>query len=245
MRPLLQDGAAALAELARGKVLLAFDFDGTLAPIVDEPHEARMSERTRGLLERLCRHYPCIVVSGRAQADVLKRVRGLGVLEAIGNHGLEPWANGDEYARKVQSWGRVLSDALASASGITIEDKVYSLAIHYRAAPDEQAATSAILAAASRLEPLRIIPGHQVINLIPSGAPNKGIALQAAQARLGCETALYVGDDETDEDVFALQAPGRLVGVRVGRSQHSLAGFFLEDQAEIDALLERLLSLRP
>ena len=54
-----------------------------------------------------------------------------------------------------------------------------------------------------------------------------------------------MGDDETDEDVFALDQPGRLLTIRVGRKRQSLASYFLRNQAEIDRLLETLLGDAP
>ena len=63
---------------------------------------------------------------------------------------------------------------------------------------------------------------------------------QLAQA----DSALYVGDDVTDEDIFALVEPGRLLTVRVGLSSSSAAGFYLRRQEEIDILLARLIDLR-
>jgi len=58
------------------------------------------------------------------------------------------------------------------------------------------------------------------------------------------DVALYVGDDETDEDVFNLEEPGQLLGIRVGKSMRSRASYFLTSQGEVDTLLELLISLR-
>jgi trehalose 6-phosphate phosphatase len=62
---------------------------------------------------------------------------------------------------------------------------------------------------------------------------------------IGADTALYVGDDVTDEDVFSLDEPGRLLGIRVGRSKATQAAYCIPSQASIDVLIERLVSLRP
>ena len=233
-----------LAQFASSDVLLAFDFDGTLAPIVADPAAARMRARTRELLVRVCRAYPAIVISGRAAADVRDRLRGVGMLEVIGNHGLEPWLRSEVFASKVKSWMPVLQRRLAACKGVVIEDKAFSVAIHFRKSREKRLAREAILAAARELEPLRVIGGHQVVNLLPDGAPHKGIALGHARDRLGCDTAIYFGDDETDEDVFAQDEPGRLLSVRIGQKMTSRAAFFLESQAQIDELLWRLLMLR-
>jgi trehalose 6-phosphate phosphatase len=245
MRHLFDEaGQAALQALMRGRPLLAFDFDGTLAPIVANPDEAKLRPRTKELLVRLCRLYPAVIISGRAAADVRERVKSVGFLEVIGNHGLEPWRRSDDFAKKVRTWLPLLYKRLAAHKGIVIEDKGFSIAVHYRKSREKRLAKDAIYAAAGALMPLRVVGGHQVVNLLPDGAPHKGIALGAVRDRLGCDTSLYVGDDETDEDVFARDEPGRLLTVRVGQKSGTRAAFFIENQAEIDDLLWQLLLLR-
>ncbi len=236
--------APVLSQIAWSNVLLAFDYDGTLAPIVDDPEQARMRPLTRDLLVQVARAYPCVVISGRSQVDALRRLRGIGVFEVVGNHGLEPWRRQEPFAERVQSWMPRLRRRLAFLSGVTIEDKVFSLAIHYRRSPRKKAARAAIWRAVAGLDDVRVIGGKMVVNLIPRGAPHKGIALEMARQSTGCDTALYVGDDQTDEDVFALDDPGRLLTIRVGQKVTSRASFFIRNQDAIDELLRRLLDLR-
>ena len=97
---------------------------------------------------------------------------------------------------------------------------------------------------AKNLEDIRMIGGIEVVNLVPADAPHKGIALERERARLRCDTAIYVGDDVTDEDVFALDQPGRLLTIRVGRRLTWRADFFIQAQALIDQLLKTLIGLR-
>jgi trehalose 6-phosphate phosphatase len=233
-----------LRQLAWSNMLLALDYDGTLAPIVADPDKARMRDDTRGLLERIARAYPCIVISGRSQEDVLRRVRGTGVFEVIGNHGLEPWRRTDSFASQVHGWIPLLRARLDGMEGVVIEDKSFSVALHYRRAASRKRALAAIARAAGELDGVRVIGGKCVVNLIPRGAPHKGTALEIAREHLRCDVAMYVGDDETDEDVFALDDPGRLLTVRVGADVTSRAAFFLKNQACVDVLLERMLELR-
>ncbi|MBK7861803.1 MAG: trehalose-phosphatase [Archangiaceae bacterium] len=233
-----------VSQFASSNLLVALDFDGTLAPIVTEPSAAKMRPRTRELLVRVCRLYPTIIISGRAVSDVRQRVRGVGLLEVIGNHGIEPWRRAEDFSGVVRSWVPTLYERLRAHKGVMIEDKAFSIAVHYRQSRQKRLARAAILKAARELEPLRIIGGHQVVNLLPFDAPHKGIALAAARDRLGCDTALYVGDDETDEDVFARDEPGRLLTVRVGHKAGSRASYFLEHQTSIDDLLSHLVQLR-
>jgi trehalose 6-phosphate phosphatase len=233
-----------LALLAWSRVLLAFDFDGTLAPLVDDPRKARIAPAVARAFAALSRSYPCAAISGRPQADLARRMAGLGATLVIGHHGLEPSRRAQPFAARVQEWVPLLRGHLAGAKGIVLEDKTFSLAVHYRKAPSKKRARAAIQAAVSTLQGLRVIPGKHVVNLIPDGAPHKGIALEAALKRLRCDTALYVGDDETDEDVFALDDPGRILTVRVGRKRTSGASFFIANQAAMPRLLQVLIDLR-
>lgn len=233
-----------LAQFAWSNSLLAFDFDGTLAPIVGDPAGAHMRQRTRELLSQLSRLAPVVVISGRARADARERVEGLGVVEVIGSHGVEPGHSSARYRAEVRRWLPVLEQAIAPLKGVAIEDKTYSLAIHYRRSRAKREARAAILGAVAGLGDVRIVGGKQVINVLPNGAPHKGIALLNERNRLGCDTAIYVGDDETDEDVFALDQPGRLLAIRVGDKRASAASYCIRDQRAIDRLLEALITLR-
>jgi trehalose 6-phosphate phosphatase len=232
-----------LERFARSRMLLALDFDGTLAPIVADPERAAMRLSTRRLLRQVAGRYPCVVISGRARADILRRVRGLGMLEVIGNHGGEP-REATPAVPEVRRWISLLEGHLAALPGVKIEDKGLSLAVHYRRSRQKRAARARILAAAAALHDARRLRGKQALNLLPLGAPHKGQALERVMARLELEAAVFVGDDETDEDAFALGRSGRLLGIRVGRRAGSAADLYVRTQAEIDVLLRRLLELR-
>jgi trehalose 6-phosphate phosphatase len=91
MRPLLSpENVDVLAQFACSRVLLAFDFDGTLAPIVHDRDGATMRTETADSFESLCKLYPCAVISGRSKDDVSSRLGAAAVKYVIGNHGLEP-----------------------------------------------------------------------------------------------------------------------------------------------------------
>lgn len=232
-----------LDQFAWSNVLLAFDYDGTLAPIVDDPERAFMRPRTRALLEEAAVRYPTIVISGRAQADALSRLRGVRLHQVVGNHGLEPWNGTAVLQRQVKTWSALLRADLAGMKGVHLEDKTFSLAVHYRQSREKKKARAAIAHAVARLGPVRVVGGKQVVNVLPEGAPHKGVALERERVRLGCDTALYVGDDETDEDVFALEQPG-LLTIRVGARNTSAATYFVPRQAAIDQLLTALIERR-
>jgi trehalose 6-phosphate phosphatase len=86
--------------------------------------------------------------------------------------------------------------------------------------------------------------GKLVLNILPARASDKGKALLAMQRRLKLPYAIYVGDDVTDEDVFALGRPRRLLGIVVGDGEGSKASFRLPRQREIDRLLEAILKVK-
>jgi trehalose 6-phosphate phosphatase len=234
-----------LRRFASSRVLLAFDFDGTLAPIVAEPDRAAMRPATRQLLARAASRYPCVVITGRARADALRRLGGVGVTEVIGNHGIEAWQAPARGLLAVQRWRPALLRHLAAVPGIVIEDKTFSVTVHYRRARDKKRARAAILRAASSLTGARMVPGKLVMNLLPSGSPDKGTALRKARTHCGCDAAVFVGDDTTDEDVFALLPADWLLTIRVGRRRGSLASFYIRDQRAIDDLLRALLDAEP
>lgn len=234
-----------LAQLAWARVLLAFDFDGTLAPIVEDRSAAVMRPRTSQLVSRVCTLYPCAVISGRSRSDVAERLGGARVKYVVGNHGMEPSPGQRRFEREAASARALLVAALRAWPGVDVEDKRFSLAVHYRRSRRKREARAAILAAVAALPtPMRVVLGKMVVNVVPARAPDKGDALLDLRARAKADTALYVGDDVTDEDVFELDQPGRLLTIRVGKSRSSAAAYFVRDQREVDTLLARLVALR-
>lgn len=222
-------------------VLLAFDYDGVLAPLVKEPSGAHMRPRTRELLAELARRYPVAVVSGRAWKDVAAFVDGL-VPTIVGNHGFElghPTQVPASVLRRVRTWRRRLERELEGVAGVHFEDKRSTLAVHYGLSRAWRRAERAVYEAANQLEGTRLIPGKKVLNVLPHDFPSKGDAVRSLVAKLGCEGAVYVGDDVTDEDAFAVGAP-LVFGVHVGKGP-SLAPWRLAEQADVDAFMKLLL----
>ena len=234
-----------LAQFAWSRVLLAFDFDGTLAPIVSARDDARMRASTSALFDRLCGLYPCAVISGRGRDDVARRTNGAALVHILGNHGLEPDENMAVFEQQIARILPALEAVLDDVPGVDLENKRFSLAVHYRRSRSKRLARKRIHEAVAALGlKLRTIPGKLVVNVLPERAPHKGDALVRLRAQEGADTAVYVGDDATDEDVFELDQPGRLLSVRVGRSLKSHAPYYLRHQREIDAFLRRLITFR-
>lgn len=238
------EGLKILDAFCYADALLSFDFDGTLAPIVADPESAKASSKTEDLLRKLFDRAPLVIISGRGRKDLLQRLR-FPVDFAIGNHGLEglPSSVGslDMAADMTRQWHEKLNGSLAKMKGLVVENKGFSLAVHYRQAADKRKARSKLLELVANLQPSpRILLGKYVVNLVASGAPHKGVALLELMLQTGKRAAIYVGDDENDEDVFRLGEES-LLTIRIGHDENSAALYYLKDQAEIDKLLRHCL----
>ncbi|HET9750828.1 MAG TPA: trehalose-phosphatase [Casimicrobiaceae bacterium] len=238
------EGVACLDAVLDTGPLLAFDIDGTLAPIVEERSEARIPDETQRLLRALAERLDVAVITGRAVDDA-RRMLAFEPHDLVGNHGAEGIAawktRTDGFARTVRRWHDALRDCAAlDAAGVSIEDKRFSLSLHYRQATDHDAARSAIAACIERLSPApKVIDGKAVVNVLPPDAPDKGQALRALIAQSDAANALYVGDDDTDETVFGLHLPSVLT-LRVEPSTESAAALFLRDQREVLTLIRHI-----
>ena len=243
---LTEKGKLELENLVKGKSLYAFDFDGTLAKIVREHHAAKLSRPIRFWLEKLAQGVPTAIISGRSVEDLQSRV-GTIVPHLIGNHGSEGPHTRQEDQQQVretcQAWVQFITDRFhdeLAQCGVSVEHKSYSLSFHYRTVDRRDAARLLISQVIGELSPPpRIVLGKSVVNVMPPTASHKGTALLEYMRRLDCSLALYVGDDETDEDVFALR-DSRILTVRVGKKNGSSARYFLKRQAEITELLRLL-----
>jgi trehalose 6-phosphate phosphatase len=236
---------AVLERLAASRALVALDYDGVLAPLVRDPGGTRMRASTRRLLAQVARDWPVAVISGRAFVDTRRLSEGVVPL-VVGNHGYEllrarsvPRAVVD----RVAGWRADLERDLAGVRGWFIEYKRSTLAVHYGLERRWRATEQAVRRAASRLDGARLVSGKKVLNVIPAAFPNKGDAVKALLERLGLDVALFLGDDVTDEDAFAV-GPPRVIGVRVGRGRRSSAPWRIESQEQVDELLKVLLELR-
>jgi trehalose 6-phosphate phosphatase len=220
-----------------GRAAIFCDVDGTLAPIVQRPEDARVPEETSRLLGRLARRYGCVAcVSGRSVADV-RRLVGVGGVAYAGSHGaelLEPGSTTPRVAEAFKNWERQVKAFVAERDTaelrslrIRIEDKGPIMTFHWRGAPNEERARTHLEGLAQEAETagLAIHWGRKVLEIRPPVPVNKGQAVRDLVLRTGVRTALFGGDDVTDLDGFAaletLVEEGTLeAAVRVGvRSQ--------------------------
>ncbi len=237
--------APILRRFALSSVVVGFDYDGTLAPIAETPDRAHMRLATRRLFYAVARRYPCVVISGRGRADLAARIGSVPVRHLSGNHGMEPWGERPAYAAQVARWATTLRDCLAGHKGVFVEHKTYSLTVHYRKVREKARVIREVHDAVDTLRGTRVVAGSQAVNVVPKGAPNKGVALRRVRRLLACDHAIFVGDDDTDEDAFGALPSNRLLAVHVGVRGPTLAPFCLKNQLAIDDFLEALLALRP
>lgn len=243
-RLMTDEGLKVLEAFCLTHTLFAFDYDGTLAPICDHPDNAEMRESTRTLLKKLTQYVPVAVISGRKRSDV-EQFLPAGIDFIIGNHGVEGLPSGtdtiDTAKNACLQWKSALKKDLINSDDVWLEDKTYSLSLHYRKATDKKKARTQLLEAVSSLTPPpRIVLGKFCINIMPAGAPHKGVALLELMLKSGTRCAVYLGDDDNDEDVFSLSEEN-LLTIRIENSINSGALYCLNTQLEIDDFLVKVL----
>lgn len=212
--------------------LFFLDYDGTLAPIVDDPMAAHPHPDVPALLEKLEARYPLWIVTGRHLGD-LDTLLGMS-LKGIGLHGAHEGVIGAEPESLMSDEARAalgkLRKTAPSVDGLKVEEKGEMFAVHYRAAQDKAAARAAIQTWTADLpESLDAIWGKDVVELRATGLDKGAATARIAEAHSE-RTPVYLGDDTTDEDAFrALNAISReAVTVKVGggetAARHRLGG---------------------
>lgn len=255
---LLEAGADEVESLARQpRVVVALDFDGTLAPLAPTPETAWIDPAVAAAIERLRagvnRSLRVGVVSGRRIADLRLRVPSVDFL--IGLHGLE--------IELPPQACRLRFDSAASDAALDrlraklpqlrigearVEDKIHSITLHVRGLAPEAAAVSISAFEAAVAEekacgaPLEPLYGHLCLEARPTAA-GKHHAIAEARERLGSGALAYLGDDTTDEEVFRA-FPGELTVLVTESLRRSAARYYLRSPRETAAFLERLAQLR-
>jgi trehalose 6-phosphate phosphatase len=244
---------------AGSQLLLGLDFDGTLAPIVSHPAEARMPDETRAVLKVISRTpgVSLAIVSGRELDDLRSKVALEDVILA-GNHGLEiagkdfswNYPESARWQRLIQEISTELGSRIRAIPGTMVENKRLTATVHYRnAAPADIAGLAEIVhgTVAPRADRFHVRRGKKVLEIFPAVPWNKGSALLWIKERLrdkGSPDAsiCYAGDDSTDELAFR-ELPSA-VTIRVGKDSHSAARFTVDDTAGVRKFLNWLLSAR-
>ena len=252
---------AALEPLASASpLLLLFDIDGTLAPIAPRPQDAAVPDAARRALASLAA-LPDVrvgLVTGRSADDGARLVSVPG-LWVIGNHGVEtvdpdgtrhidPAALA--FAEPLARAADALAPLVAATPGTLLEDKRWSLSLHYRLAPAAEPRLRTAAEHVARVEKLRLGEGSAVLEVRIPVEVDKGTAVLTLARRLGAAApgaaVLFAGDDRTDEDAFRRLAPlPGAVTIRVGAPEVAThARWRVDAPAAVHALLESLLALR-
>jgi trehalose 6-phosphate phosphatase len=247
---------AAVRRQLRGRRLAVFlDYDGTLTPIVARPELAVLDPDMRQRLRRLAEVWPTQVISGRGLDDI-QRLLGVDSLWVAGSHGFDiapprGVAGGVQVAARFEpDIHRAAGELRAKTEGIAgvlVEDKRFSIAVHYRlvaeaSIPALERAVDAVLADCPAL---RKSHGKKVFQLEPAMDWNKGKALLWLLEATGQGEAfpIFVGDDATDEDALAAIADRGLGLVVTEIPRPTAARYSLQDPFEVGAFLERLAAL--
>jgi len=247
IRAALEDGITNHTHL-----LACFDFDGTLAPIVDDPAAATILpriQRSLHALENQAKVTPALV-SGRALADLSTRVDGVSAL--AGNHGLEIRTNGETavhpLAARRQSVLHECCDQLESLlegiDGCWVENKAITATVHCRHVSSE--ARPRVTSIVERVVDdvgegrLECRGGKSILEIEPHIPWSKGHAVSLLEETIDADTfVLYVGDDVTDESAFAQVEPAGLA-IAVGTDGGTGASHSVESPQDVRHLLEWL-----
>ncbi|MFD8724101.1 trehalose-phosphatase [Streptomyces sp. NPDC059629] len=224
-----RDGLAALLAQPR-TALVGLDFDGTLAPIVADPEQARAHPDAVPALAALAPKVAAVAVVTGRPAEVAVRhggfagVPGLEHLVVLGHYGAERWdaATGEITSppphpgiAAVRAELPAILDRVGAAHGAWIEEKGFAVAVHTRRADDPQAAFDSLRAPLTDLatrHALIVEPGRLVLELRPPGM-DKGVALREYAREIGAGSVLYAGDDLGDIPAFAAVEKLRTEGV--------------------------------
>jgi trehalose 6-phosphate phosphatase len=245
----------ALRELARTRQLLvALDFDGTLAPEVDDPEKARSLPEARDAVLRMLEqpHTRVALVSGRSLAS-LERVSELpDTALLVGSHGIELRLDNPEDGvmlnelelKNVEVLHEVLSEVAASLDEVWLEPKPAGFALHTRLASDRNSRVAHLVArseAVAEIEDVKIRDGKNVLEFSVRST-TKGEAIQHLRTYTDATAVFYAGDDVTDEDGFAALSPDDL-GLKAGAGP-TLAQFRVKGPTEVARALTLLADLR-
>lgn len=248
----LDEALDALA--ATPRLLVALDFDGVLAPIVDDPAAARPTPEARRAVERLSALPTTRVamVSGRSLRD-LERVSGFDdrVL-LVGSHGIElrldePDDVVDLNPAEREQLGvmqEVLQQVADSLDSVWIEPKPAGFALHTRVATERRSRVAHLVALQelqAEAPEAKVRIGKDVLEFSVRST-TKGEAVEHLRRYTDASAVLYAGDDVTDEDAFAALGPGDL-GLKSGPGD-TIAPFRVPGPAEVAGVLARLADLR-
>ncbi|MEV6873771.1 trehalose-phosphatase [Amycolatopsis sp. NPDC051128] len=241
----------AIVQIARTpRLLVACDYDGTLAPITLNPDEARPLPESVGALRSLAglHETTTAVISGRALRDLATLSRLPAEVNLVGSHGSE-FDIGfihalDEKARELhRRLETELEQLVLDVPGVSLEVKPASIAVHVRRAEHEagRRVLASVHSGPSKWDGVSTTDGKEVVELAVVQT-DKGRALDILRHQVGATAAIFLGDDVTDEKAFA-RLSGPDLGIKVGDGE-TLAGFRVPDTVDVALVLGFLLEER-
>lgn len=231
---------------ATPRLLVTSDFDGTLAPIVNNPADARPLPEAAAALEELAGLPDTVaaLISGRA-LSVLRELSGLSAgVQAVGSHGAEfdtGFAHDIDTALLAEMV-ETLNSIAAGRPGVTVETKPASVALHVRNASDADGAAALALAAeAAGSWDAHTTAGKAVLEFAVI-VTDKGEAVDILRNRCAATAVVFLGDDVTDEKAFRRMRDGD-IGIKIGPGE-TLADFRVDSPADVAAVLRYLADAR-
>jgi trehalose-phosphatase len=227
-------------------IRLYLDFDGTLVAYRARPEQVRLRERTRLALRRLAGHrgVHVAIVSGRRRGELAKIFNAPSV-KYMGLYGWEDQSKvalPDAASSSLLEVRKYLAGFPKEMRGITVEDKGFSVAVHFRNASlamQRRAQVRVRKIVARFRRDLRVIRSTSAWDVVPVQVQGKGAALRNALAGIRRPfLTIYAGDDITDEPAFKALSSG--ITVLVGETRRSHAQFRLRDSLEIYTFLRLL-----
>jgi trehalose 6-phosphate phosphatase len=241
----------AIVQIARTpRLLVACDYDGTLAPIVENPDQARPMTESVGALRSLAglHETTTAVISGRALRDLATLSRLPAEVHLVGSHGSEfdigfVHALDDQAKALHRRLETELEGITDGTAGVQLEIKPASIAVHTRRAEADVAerVNDQVRRGPCTWDGVQVTEGKAVIELAVVQT-DKGRALDVLRHQVGATAAVFVGDDVTDEKAFA-RLSGPDLGVKVGDGD-TLAGFRINDPVQVGMVLAFLLEER-
>src|SRR3989338_6312443 len=247
MKYVFKDLANIKKKLQESNFVLLLDFDLTLSPLAKNPAKAILPNDTRILLKKLSKYIHIAVITGRTTKDIKKRIK-LNSLTYVGNHGLEYEVGGVarssqllvESKKGLKDIKKKFLNIKRKYSGVLIEDKKLGLALHYRLLLSQD--KFAFMADFKKIKNygLRGILYKRTLEVRPETKEDKGTASLLILKKFGNpKQVIYIGDGKTDEDAFRALPKG--ITIRVGKSKHSVAEYYVNSTKEVKKFLVWLL----